>query len=405
MPDPLRVLIVINGAAVGLPFGGAERFGLELAEHLDPGRCSPTVLALFRIGTDSERYWAKRLADRSVPLIFATDCAPGEDCRPGEFGPRYFRALRRIPAALAGCRFDVVHSNSQLGSVAMLLERRWLGRPALMRTAHLPREWGKNTAFRWLFSDLVFPLTFAATTGVSPEICRRLSSRPGARLRHRSVAYIPNAMDFDRFAHVAVDRDALRTSLGIPTDAPVVGSVGRLTAQKGYDQLMAAMAALLPSLPEARLLLVGDGELRPALEALVKSLGIGDRVVFAGARPDVERVLRAMDVFVSSSLWEGLPTVMMEAMAAGVPVVATDIRGNSDLVHHGETGWLAPPAQPEAMASQIAHALDAPLECQALAVAARDQVQRLYSMSAVAGRFADLYERLAGRPTPFQAPR
>lgn len=392
-----RVLILVNGCSVGLPFGGAERFGLELALSLDRQRCEAEVLALFRLRSEAESYWVDRLASRGVPCWFATDCGPNEDCRPGEFGPRYLRALRGMPSALAGRRYDIVHSNSQLGSVATLLLRRQLGSPVLLRTAHLPKEWGKNTLARWIFSDIIYPLCFDATAGVSREICERLDRRLGALIRRRPLHYIPNAMDFDRFAMASVDRSALLRELGLPETARVVGSVGRLTAQKAYDQLLDAAAIFLPRLPDVHVLLVGDGELRPALEAQAAALGITDRVHFAGVRPDVERLLRAMDVFVSTSLWEGLPTVLMEAMAAGVPVAATDIPGSRDLVVEGETGWLAPVADPAAMAGVVERMLAQPGEAAAAAARAREQVRCRYSMAAVAESYLDLYGELIRR--------
>jgi glycosyltransferase involved in cell wall biosynthesis len=392
------VLIVINGAAVGLPFGGAERFGLELALALDRERWRPSVLALFSLGGDAETVWAIRLRGAGVPLIFATEALPGEDCRPGEYGPRYLRALRRMPRLLEGQRVDLVHSNSQWGSVAMLVLRHRLGDPMLIRTAHLPKEWGKNNAARWLFADAVFPLSFAATVGVSPEVCRRLDRRLGARLAGKRLRYIPNAMDYDRFAAAQVDRAAVRAEFGIPPGVPVVGAVGRLTRQKGHADLLDAMALLAGQVGDVRLLLVGDGELRPALEEQAASLGLGERVIFAGARPDVERTLRAMDVFAMSSLWEGLPTVVMEAMAAGVPVVATDIPGNNDLVRHGETGWLVAVSDARAMAERLRLALE-DAQRSVVAERARSDVAEHYSMRAVAGRYADLYDSLLGSPS------
>ena len=329
-----------------------------------------------------------------MPLIFATEALPGEDCRPGEFGPRYLRALRRLPQMLTGQRFDVVHSNSQWGSVAMLLLRGRLGHPALLRTAHLPKEWGKNTAGRLIFADIIFPLTFNATAGVSPEVCRRLDTRLGARLSDKRMRFIPNAMDYERFAGARVDAAAVRAELGIPAGAPVVGTVGRLTRQKGYADLIEAAALLVARAPDVRFLIVGDGELRPELEARAEALGLAGRIVFAGARPDVERVLRAMDVFAISSLWEGLPTVVMEAMAAGVPVVATDIPGNNDLVSHGGTGWLVPVGDPRAMADRLSLALTDPARGAVIA-RARAEVEQRYSMRAVAGRYLELYEGFA----------
>ncbi|MEZ4637263.1 MAG: glycosyltransferase [Caldilineaceae bacterium] len=137
---------------------------------------------------------------------------------------------------------------------------------------------------------------------------------------------------------------ALKRALGIAPDAPVIGSVGRFSEQKGYRYFLEAAALLARDLPQARFVLVGSGETESALKTQADALNLGEKIIFTGARDDVETLLPIMDVFVSSSLWEGLPTVILEAMLAETPVVATAVAGTTELVEDGVTGALVPAA-------------------------------------------------------------
>ncbi len=151
-------------------------------------------------------------------------------------------------------------------------------------------------------------------------------------------------------------REALE-ALGVPPGAPVVGNVAALTGHKDHATLVAAMALLRPRVPEARLVIAGEGELRPALEAQVHDLGLGDRVVFAGFRHDLDRLVPAFSVFCLSSRLEGLGTSLLDAMAFGLPVVATAAGGIPEAVEDGVTGRLVPPCDPAALADALADAL------------------------------------------------
>jgi glycosyltransferase involved in cell wall biosynthesis len=159
----------------------------------------------------------------------------------------------------------------------------------------------------------------------------------------------------DRVA-VAGGREALQ-ALGVPPGAPVVGNVAALTDHKDHATLVAAMALLRERVPEARLVVAGEGELRPALEAQARELGIGDRVVFAGFRHDLDRLLPALSVFCLSSRLEGLGTSLLDAMAFALPVVATAAGGIPEVVEDGVTGRLVPPRDPAALADALAVAL------------------------------------------------
>jgi len=145
--------------------------------------------------------------------------------------------------------------------------------------------------------------------------------------------------------------------IGVPAGVPVVGNVAALTGHKDQATLVEAMALLRPRRPEARLVIVGEGELRGALEARVRERSLADRVVFAGFRRDLDRLLPAFSVFCLSSHLEGLGTSLLDAMAFGLPVVATAAGGIPEAVADGVTGRVVPPRDPEALAGALAEAL------------------------------------------------
>ena len=160
---------------------------------------------------------------------------------------------------------------------------------------------------------------------------------------HR-VRLIWNGAPLDEFAPRSKEaaRQA-RAALGLPADAVVIGSIGRLNEQKGHRYLLDAAAAALPAVPAARVLIVGDGDLAGPLREQARALGIADRVVFAGHRADIPAVLGAVDVFCISSTYEGTPLTLFEAMAAGKAIVSTAVDGCREVIEDGVTGILVPP--------------------------------------------------------------
>jgi glycosyltransferase involved in cell wall biosynthesis len=188
---------------------------------------------------------------------------------------------------------------------------------------------------------------------------------------HR-VKLIWNGAPLEEFAPVSLDlARALRRQLGLPEQAPIVGSIGRLNEQKGHRYLLDAAAVALRALPAARVLIVGDGDLEPALRAQARALGIGDRVVFAGHREDVPALLGVIDVFCISSTYEGTPLTLFEAMAAGKAIVSTAVDGCREVIEDGRTGLLVPPRDAATLALRIQEVLKDPLRRQALGHAAR----------------------------------
>jgi glycosyltransferase involved in cell wall biosynthesis len=398
MDDKVRVLAVVSGLAIGEPMGGAERFGIELACSLDRAIFEPSVCAVWRRHVPSEAFWAQRLADAGVPLLELADW-------PGRADPRaYASAFAALARHLHGADIDIIHCHRPLPSLAALPLKHLYGVKALVRTAHAGKEWGDGPAafmFRQVFTQWLLPLTLDAEACVSQAQVDAFNRRPGARLCRRSARLLHNAIELDRFTRAPDPAliAALRSEFGLAPADRVVGSVGRLRKEKAYPDLVAAAALVRAAEPNARFLLVGDGPQREALVGQARSLGLADAFIFAGARTDPELFYHLMDVFVLSSVWEGLPTVILESMASGVPVVATDIPGSRELIAPGRTGWLVPPSDPARLADGILAALRAPDECVRISRAALEEVVPHFSLARVAKEYERLYLELLGNPS------
>jgi glycosyltransferase involved in cell wall biosynthesis len=206
----------------------------------------------------------------------------------------------------------------------------------------------------------------------------------GRRLLHTHV--VPLGIDLERFVRAPHEPDPV---------APTIGNVARLATQKGQRTLIDAIPLVLTRYPGARFVVVGDGELREALVGQSERLGVTDHVTFAGERTDIPELLASFDVFAFPSLFEGLCLAVIEAQAAGVPVVATPVGGIRETVVPGETGLLVQPEDPAALARAVVELLDDPVGANTLAVEAQRRVLARFSESEMVGRTLELYGRPA----------
>jgi glycosyltransferase involved in cell wall biosynthesis len=171
---------------------------------------------------------------------------------------------------------------------------------------------------------------------------------------------IRSGIELARFRQPSRPREAVRAELGIPQDAPVVGTVTRLSLQKAPLDFVNAAAHVAARWPDVHFVVVGDGLLRAEVEARVAALELADRVHLTGLRRDVPDLMHSFDLFALTSLWEGLPRVLPQAMAANLPIVATAVDGNAEAVTDGVNGFLTPPGDPQAMAAAWLRLLDDP---------------------------------------------
>lgn len=383
---PIHLLQLLSGLAVEGPLGGVARFGIELSRHLDPSLVRVTLCGLWDYHTGYEARWQQTLEAEGIPTIVA---APWDAGKPYQ---SCMAALEGARAQLAG-PYQLIHSHGEFADLAAIALRRRLGAQALVRTVHNEREWSKRPLFGAAFTNLWYPLAFQREVGVAQTVVDNLNRRPLAKLVGQSALLLHNALNVQRFQRESIGI-LDRAALGIPTEAYVVGSVGRLRPQKGYHIWLAAAAQVRAVIPQAHFLLIGDGELRPQLEQQAHELGIAEAVTFLGPRHDVEALYPLFDLFVSSSLWEGLPTVILEAMAAGCPVVATAVAGTRELVADGHTGLLAPPDNPGQLAAAIVRMAQEPVLTQTMAIAAKRFVSDKFSIEAVARQHETLYRSL-----------
>jgi glycosyltransferase involved in cell wall biosynthesis len=299
--------------------------------------------------------------------------------------PLVERRLRRLPAAAFGVRRalrrehpDVVHAhNPGMGLVTALATLRGHTTPALVTMHGAPEEDYREAARALRFSGLP---VIACGPGVAAALTEHGVEVAGTIVN--GVAPAPRA----------ADAETLRESLGLAHHLRLVVAVGRLVPQKNHALAVRSIA----SVPGAGLVVVGDGPLRPELTALVDSLGVADRVRFTGARGDARSLIGAADITLLTSVWEGLPLVVLEALAAGTPVVATDVRGVRELVSDGETALLAPAEDADALAAATRRVLGddglaARLRANGLALAAR------YGEDAMGDRYLALYTSLGRR--------
>ena len=213
--------------------------------------------------------------------------------------------------------------------------------------------------------------------------------RRAQRFHARKTAMVNGVgVDLGRF-EAEVDRDAVRNELGLPVDAPAIITVGEHIPRKNHETVLRALALL----PDVHALFCGTGEKEDELKALAGELDVRDRAHFLGFRRDVPRLLAASDIFVFPSLQEGLPVSQMEAMAAGLPCVVSDVRGNADLVKNGQGGFLRKPCDHEGFAEDIALLLGDPALRENMAQRNRS-IMHEYSLEAVLAQMTKLYSEL-----------
>jgi len=355
--------------------GGAEYQLHELLRLLDRERFAPRVITLAAGG-----YWAAPIRALGVPV---------EELPRGRSGDP--RRLARLRGALARARPDVLHtimwSGNSYGRLAVL----GLGIPVVIAAE---RNVIRRPAWQVLLERALDRGTDAYlvnTVAIADEL-ERHGGLPRAKIQ-----VIPNGIDLGRLPPFVLDRRAGRQAAGFAPERRLVAQVGRLTAQKDYPTFLRAAAALAPGHPDVDFLVVGAGELRAELERLAVDLGLGARVRFLGLRDDVPAVLAGVDVLALTSRWEGLPNVVLEAMATGAVAVATDVGGCRDVVRAGETGLLVPPDAPAAVARAVAVVLDDPARARRLAERARARVEAEFTVEAMAARTEAAYAALLAR--------
>ncbi len=303
-------------------------------------------------------------------------------------------------------QFTVVHTHCSkagfIGRVAARIARV----PTVVHTFHLfaahdGLSWSRRMAY--LLLDRSVRSLAHRYVAVAPRVAREAVEQriaPPGR-----VVVVPSAVDLAEIPD-ETDRD-VRTELGLAADTPLVGTVGRIVAQKSPLDFVRMCALIHAERPEVAFVMVGDATLESAgleEETHREAERLGVPVLFTGFRADAPRIAAALDVYVVPSLYEGLGRAVTEAMASGRPVVATAVNGVPDLVEPGSTGLLAAPGDPASLASAVTWLLDHPEEARLMGLQGRDRVRSHFGAEIMCGALDDLYSELLGLPEPAPAP-
>lgn len=365
----IRVLQLIEG----FNLGGAEKKLLELVRSMDPMRFK-TVVCSLGLG-DRLRSEFDKLRRFGVEVTVIKRA-----------GRMDLSLLLRLLRLIRERRIDVIMTTLFYADVMGPIAGRLAGVKGVF-------SWETISAPEWLIWRRLWPYRAVirladGVVSVSRATADWLHVKRGVPLN--KIRVIPYGVDLNRFA--VRNAAAVRARLGLQKKDVVVGMVGRLHPQKGHIYLIEAAPAIIKKNPRVRFLLIGDGELRQELESRVRQLGLNKHFFFLGFRDDVHELIQAIDIFTLPSLYEGLPNVILEAMAAGKPVVATPADGTRELIDPGRTGILVPPRDPAALADAIIRLIENGKLAASMGRHGLAKIVRDHSLESQVRAFEELYE-------------
>lgn len=371
----VRIAFCIDNLSVG----GTELNTLRTAERLDSARFDVSVVCLREQGPLLARFREQGIPMLALPLQRL-------------HGITALRQGARLARYLVTQRVDIVHSHDAYNNIFATIWSRLAGTPVTIASRRwcddLPRKaLGVANRFAYRFADCV-----VANSARIAELVVTDDRVPAGR-----VAVVPNFVDESAFRPLApAHRAKLAAELEIPPGAVVIGCIAGLRPVKDHETLITAIAMVRARWPRICLVLIGDGPARPSLERLVRQLSLTDIVRFAGARPNEPNLHHLFDISVLSSWSEAFPNTIVEAMAAGRPVVATDVGGVMDAVVHGQTGLLVAPRAPADLAEAIEQLLVHSELRRAMGDAGQRRAREHFHATSVLATLESLYDRLLG---------
>lgn len=376
-PQKLKILLLITSTA-----GGVGRHTYLLAQHLPRDAFDLTIGYGPGYPLDQP---VEGLGVRVIHLSLSRGLSPSTNLRGAV---QVYRFLKRE-------RFDVVCTGCSIAGLIGRVTGYLVGVPQRVHVAHVFASQPNQPAVaRALYLRLERWLDRLTTHYVAVCEASKTFGVRSAIMPFDKVTVIHNGID-TRTTDLGPVNEAFAASIGISLQRPVVGTAGRLELQKGVRYLIEAFPQVLSVLPDAQLLIAGDGPLKENLVQLAESLGISDHVRFIGWREDVNRVLKCMDVFCLPSLYEMFPYSLLEALSMQRPVVAAAVDGVPEIIIDRHSGLLVPARDSPALAGAILRCLEEPSAARRMAQAGRELVEAEFSVDSMARQYADLFRALA----------
>lgn len=369
----MRILLL----STSMGMGGADQQLLSAAIGLRDRGHEVRIVSLTPLGEMGARARAAGLATESLEM------------QRGIADPR---GLTRLVRLVRAWRPAVLHSHMLHANLMARAVRLFAPVPAVVSTIHNIYEGGRLRMLGYrLTNGLVDHVTIISQAAADRFV--REGIVPASLLE-----VVPNGVDTDRYRSVPPGaRERLRQSLGLGAEFAWL-AVGRFEAAKDYPNMLRAFARVREEQPGAVLLLVGRGSLQAETEALAATLGLEGRVRFVGTREDVPEFMTVADGYVMSSAWEGMPMVLLEAAAAGLPIVATRVGGNQEVIRDGATGFLVPPGDDGVLGAAMLRLMALPeTERRAMGARGRDHVRQHYGLGRVVDRYEAVYREVLRR--------
>lgn len=338
-----RIAIIITM----LELGGAQQIALYLAEHLDRTRYEVYLITHDKGLLVEAAQKIPNLTIKFMPSL-RREIRPWQDA---QACIQMWRFLRQE-------QIDIVHTHSSKAGIVGRIAA-WLARvPVRLHTIHGYAFHDYQSPFVRTVYVWVERLTARISTRLIPVADANIEKGLAANIGHPGLYHtIHCGIRIAEFADVDVDPVMLKNELGLSPEAKVVGQIGNFKPQKNPLDFVRVAVRVLESGADCEFVLIGDGPLRPEVEALIARSGFQDRIKVLGWRNDIPELIQILDIVVLTSLWEGLPLVFMQAMAAGKPVVANHVDGGAEAIYDGENGYLLPPGEVANMAARITELL------------------------------------------------
>lgn len=364
-----RILFVIDG----LEFGGGERVFLQLAAEL---RNHFEVFAAAMPGRNFE----KKLREFGI-RFYPVDMSRQLSLKP----------IRQLKNIVDNQKIDILHSQGARADFFARVAGGMHEDSHLLCTIATIVEGFDISPFRkkvYRLFDRFTERWVEKFIVVSDSLKSTLTEKRG--IPASKVVRIHNGIELKEY-RPGICEDTLRDKWRISKELPLIGAIGRMVWEKGFEYLIEAVPVIIKTFPEAKILLVGDGPLLDGLKALSGRLGVEKNIIFAGFQSDIKEILSAFDLLVVPSLLEGFPMVTLEAMAMAKPIIATNIDGITEQITNGENGILVPPKDPDALAKAIIKVLSDGKSSKAMGLAARKKVEQEFSVEKMVAETEKVY--------------
>ena len=367
--------------------GGAQENTIYTADLLDKNRYQVEILSGPQTG--SEGNLIEEVRALGIPLTIVPELvrqiSPWND----------LRVLTKMARSMRKYHRAIVHTHSSKAGILGRFAARLAGVPIIIHTVH-----------GWSFHNRMSPLTRrtyiqlerlaasfsdAIITVSNRDIEKGLAAGIGSRQQYHLIR---SAIPLDEFDPSKFNHNAVRQELGIPDDVYVIGNIGRFSPQKNPLDWIRIAGEINRTVDNVHFLLVGDGPLRSEVEMMLKSKGLWERTTLTGLRRDVPRMLSVMDIFMLTSLWEGLPRTIPQAMTMGIPVIANRVGGVLEVIQEGVTGYLCQPGDINNMAEVCIYLFNHPMKRAEMGRKGRAFVENEFSLDVMIDQISTLYEDL-----------